>query len=338
MSRNMIEIDGSYGEGGGQIVRTAVTLSAAAGKNIKIYNIRKNRPVPGLKHQHVKTLETAACLCNADVTGLFLNSSNIGFFPGEIKGGCFRANIGTAGSITMLLQCIMPLATQTTEDIQLEITGGTDVAWSPTIDYLKYVTVPALSKMGYSCDINTIRRGYYPAGMGIVHANLKPSKLHHFDFSSSKPAVSKVSGISHCSNLPEHIVQRQADSAAQYLNTQNVDSTIRTEVLNNPSTGTGITLWKGHFGSSALGKRGLPAEKVGKTAAKNLIMELESDATVDVHLADQLIPYMGLFPGCSYTARELTQHTKTNIWVTEQFLDVKFNITKENNLYRVCSC
>ncbi|MFP4654938.1 MAG: RNA 3'-terminal phosphate cyclase [Methanohalobium sp.] len=334
----MIKIDGSYGEGGGQIVRTAVALSAATGKNIKIHSIRKNRPNPGLKHQHVKTLETATRVCNAEVTGVSLNSSSVEFFPGDIKGSCFRVDIGTAGSITLLLQCIMPLVTQTAEDIQLEITGGTDVAWSPTIDYLKYVTVPALSKMRFSCDINTIRRGYYPVGMGVVHANLKPSKLHKFDFTSYRPSISKISGMSHCSNLPEHIAQRQKKSASQHLNTRNFDSDILTEVLNNPSTGTGITLWRGFFGSSELGKRGLPAEKIGKKAAENLTMELESEATVDIHLADQLIPYMGLFPGCSYTVRELTKHTKTNIWVTEQFLDVNFKIIKENNLFWVSSC
>jgi RNA 3'-terminal phosphate cyclase (ATP) len=333
----MIEIDGSYGEGGGQIVRTAIALSATTGKNVKIYNIRKFRSNPGLKQQHIKTLETAARICNAQIDGEYLGSLGISFFPGEIMGGYFDVDIKTAGSITLLLQCIMPLVLKSNEDIQFKITGGTDVAWSPTIDYLIHVTVTALSKMGYTCDIKNIRRGYYPKGMGVVYANLKPKKLHKFDFSYQKSTVPRIYGISHCSNLPEHIAQRQAESATYHLNYKNFDCNIATDVTNTLSTGTGITLWKNFCGGSALGKRGFPAEDVGKKAANNVSVELESGADVDINLADQLIPYMGLVPGCSYTVRDITQHTKTNIWVTEQFLDVEFNIMEENGLFRVTS-
>ncbi|MGP8337946.1 MAG: RNA 3'-terminal phosphate cyclase [Methanosarcinaceae archaeon] len=325
----MIEIDGSYGEGGGQIVRTAVSLSAITGKEIKVYNIRKNRPESGLKPQHLKAIETAAMLCDADVTGLSIGSTGIKFSPLELKGGNYEIDIGTAGSISLLLQCIMPIAACAPDDTELAITGGTDVAWSPPIDYLKYITARALSKMGYDCEIELVARGYYPKGRGRVFVNLKPSRLKKFNFTAEK---GKVYGISHCSNLPEHVASRQADSAASLIREAGFKCEINTECVTCRSTGSGISLWHGLAGGSALGKRGLPAREVGINAAGEILTELWSGASVDVHLADQLIPYMGLcngnFGSGSYIVRELSKHTLTNIRVTEQFLDVKFNVKK----------
>lgn len=328
----MIKIDGSYGEGGGQIVRTAVALSAVTGEEVCVKNIRKNRPEPGLKAQHVKAIQTAALICDAYVTGLSLQSTRISFSPKEIRGGKHEIDIGTAGSISLLLQCLMPAAAHARDELELIIRGGTDVAWSPPIDHLINVTNNALSKMGYDCEIEVLARGYYPKGGGCVRARIEPSELKCYDFTMEK---CQISGISHCSNLPEHVAKRQADSAAESVNAAGFGCQINTEYAQHISTGSGITLWCGLLGGSALGKRGLPAEKVGRSAAKELLTELESGASVDVHLADQLIPYMGLSGGGSYTVRELSQHTRTNIWVTEQFLDVVFKIQKRGKLVEV---
>ncbi len=328
----MVEIDGSYGEGGGQIVRTAVALSAVTGEDVKVTNIRKNRPEPGLKAQHLKAIQTAALICDADVTGLSLHSTGISFSPEEIRGGKHEIDIGTAGSISLLLQCLMPAAAQARGELELTITGGTDVAWSPSIDYLRNVTNTALSKMGSDCEIEVLARGYYPKGGGRVRARISPSELKGYDFTMEK---CKISGISHCSNLPEHVAKRQADSASESVKFAGFGCHIDTEYAQQFSTGSGITLWCGLLGGSALGKRGLPAEKVGRSAAVELLTELGSGASVDVHLADQLIPYMGLSGGGSYTVRELSQHTRTNIWVTEQFLGVVFNIQKRGKLVEV---
>jgi RNA 3'-terminal phosphate cyclase (ATP) len=328
----MIEIDGSYGEGGGQIVRTAVALSAVTGEDVKVTNIRKNRPEPGLKAQHLTAIRTAALICDANVTGLSLHSTDISFSPGEIRGGKHEIDIGTAGSISLLLQCLMPAAVHAGDELELTITGGTDVAWSPSIDYLRHVTNSALSRMGYDCEIVTLARGYYPKGGGCVRARIGPSELKGYDFTVEK---CQISGISHCSNLPEHVAKRQADSAAELVNAAGFGCHIDTECAQQFSTGSGITLWSGLLGGSALGKRGLPAEKVGRSAAEELLTELRAGASVDVHLADQLIPYMGLSGGGSYTVRELSQHTRTNIWATEQFLDVFFNIQKRGKLVEV---
>lgn len=332
----MMEIDGSYGEGGGQLVRTAVALSAVTGKAVKVTNIRKNRPNPGLKPQHLKALETAARICEARVSGLFQGSTEFSFAPVEIKGGKYQIDIGTAGSISLLLQCLMPALPFAGEKLELTVRGGTDVAWSPTIDYLQHVTLGALEKMGYSGRVKVHERGYYPKGGGAVSATFEPCKLQGFHFKSPKSELKmEVHGTSHSSNLPSHVAERQAEAAKTLLLEAGYLPEIETECLEAFSTGSGITLWTGFFGGSALGKKGLPAEKVGSQAAREILPELRSKAAVDVHLADQLIPYMALAGSSSYTVRELSLHAKTNIWVTEQFLDVKFRISEKAGLIEV---
>jgi len=328
----MLEIDGSYGEGGGQLVRTAVALSAVTGKGIRVTNIRKKRPNPGLKQQHLKSLETAAKICQAQISGLFPGSTELSFVPVEIKGGKYDIDIGTAGSITLFLQCIMPALPFAKEEVELTIKGGTDVAWSPTMDYLQHVTFSALKQLGYSGSVTLKKHGYYPKGGGKVSAYFKPCRLQGFHFLKEEE---KIKGISHASNLPAHVPLRQAEAASTRLMEAGYPSQIETQSFEAFSTGSGITVWTGYMGGSALGKRGLPAEKVGKDAADEIILELRAGASVDTYLADQLIPYMALAGNSSYTVRELSLHTKTNIWVTEQFLDVNFRIEKKEGLFEV---
>ncbi len=328
-----MRIDGSYGEGGGQILRTAVALSAVTGEPVEIINIRKTRPKPGLAVQHVKAVESLASICEAEVIGCEFQSTSLTFEPGKIKGGEYEIDIGTAGSISLFLQCLMPAAMHASGPLKIRITGGTDVQWSPSIDYHRFVTLGALSRIGYECELTLIRRGYYPRGGGCVEVIITPSRLEKTSFDGN--TCSCVEGISHSSNLPSHVAERQAASARKALQDANYDCRISNEVNDYPSTGSGITLWCGTMGGSALGKPGLRAEKVGECAAKAIIPELESGAGVDVYLADQLIPYLALAGGGSFTTRMITPHTKTNIWVTEQFLDVKFKIEKESGLFRV---
>lgn len=328
----MLEIDGSYGEGGGQLVRTAVALSAVTGKEIRIKNIRKNRENPGLKQQHLKALETAAQICDARVSGLSPGSTEISFVPVEIKGGKYNIDIGTAGSISLLLQCLMPALPFAKEKIELTVTGGTDVAWAPTVDYLQQVTLRAFERLGYSSNITLKEHGYYPKGGGKVLASFEPCKLHGFDFLKEEK---DIKGISHASNLPAHVHERQAETAKMELQEAGYLADIESKSFNAFSTGSGITLWAGYKGGSSLGKKGLPAEKVGKQAAQEIIRELRTNAAIDIHLADHLIPYMALAGNSSFTVRELSLHTATNIWVTEQFLDVKFRIEEKEGLFEV---
>ncbi|MCZ7400460.1 MAG: RNA 3'-terminal phosphate cyclase [Candidatus Methanoperedens sp.] len=330
----MIELDGSYGEGGGQILRTAVALSAVTGKEVKIDNIRRARPKPGLSAQHVKAVESVARICEAHIEGCRMQSTRMHFAPGKIKGGNYEMDIGTAGSISLFLQCFMPAAMHAPCAVRIKITGGTDVQWSPSIDYLRYVTIGALSRMGYDCDLRLIRRGYYPRGDGCVEAVINPSSLKKASFDTN--SCNLVEGVSHSSGLPAHVAERQAIASQKKLQENGFDARISLEVKDYASTGSGITLWCGAVGGSALGKPGLIAEKVGDGAAGSILSELSSGAGVDIFLADQLIPYIALAGGGSFTTRIITPHTKTNIWVTEQFLPVKFKIEEmETGLFRV---
>jgi len=341
----MIEIDGSFGEGGGQIVRTAVALSAVTGKPVRITKIRQGRPKSGLAAQHARAITALAGLCDARTSGVTPGSSEIAFSPGEIRGGRHRVEIGTAGSVTLLMQCLLPALLQADAPSSLQIQGGTDVNWAPAIDYFKNVFLPALSSFGARVSLEVLQRGYYPRGQGEVLLQVEPAKLKAaqlegpaYDTGQSiqnnRSLQSTVQGLSHCSNLPEQVAARQAESAAEVLQQAGFSAQISCEVLGLPSMGSGITLWSGCKGVSSLGERGLPAEKVGRRAAEDLILELRSAACVDVHLADQLIPYLALAGG-SYTVREISLHTRTNIWTAAHFLDAKIEIKEEKGLFRI---
>ena len=322
----MIEIDGSFGEGGGQIVRTAVALSAVTGKPVRIARIRQGRPKPGLAPQHAWAILALAELCDAKTSGIAPGSSEITFVPGEIRGGSHKVKIGTAGSVTLLMQCLLPALLKTDVPASLEVHGGTDVQWAPTVDYFRKVFLPALECFGARVSLEVRQRGYYPKGQGSVLLKVDPAKLKAAHLSGMTRET--VLGISHCSNLPEHVARRQAEAASKELQDFGYEARIALEALRLPSMGSGITLWSGYKGASHLGERGLPAETVGKKAAEALILELKSGASVDVHLADQLIPYLALAGG-SYTSREISLHARTNIWTAEHFLERKISVSGE---------
>lgn len=322
----MIEIDGSFGEGGGQIIRCAIAFSAIFKKDIKIVNIRKNRPKPGLAAQHLMAIRAVSLLTDAEVYGLELGSTEVSFFPKKINSGNFEVDIGTAGSIALVVQCLMPVAVFAKDRVSIDIKGGTDVSWSPTIDFLRYVLYPALETFGVESKIELIKRGYYPKGGGHVKVTINPSSLIGSKLNSEKI---KVKGISHSSRLPKNIAYRQAKAAKKYLNQQGLESEIDVECDDYISIGSGITLWAGYKSGSSLGKKKKPSETVGKEAAEMLISEIKSNSSVGEYLSDQLIPYMALAKGQSeFSVKRLTEHTKTSIWVTEKFLDVTFRVTK----------
>jgi len=349
----MLTIDGSFGEGGGQILRTSVAMAAITETPVRIRNIRSNRPNPGLSAQHLTAIKAVASLTDAEVSGLTLRSTEVTFAPGAIRGGTYRLDIGTAGSISLLLQCLIPVALHSSETVLFDITGGT-VNWSPPIDYLRHVTLPALALAGCGVAIKVLRRGYYPRGGGQIRAVITPSRISGVDF--EKMDANTVYGCSHASRLPAHVAKRQRDAAATRLEAHGYVADIVTERKpvapegskggrgskngkgyrgGSGSTGSGITLWCGLTGGSALGARGKPAEVVGSDAADSIIGELDSGASVDVYLADQLIPHMAIARSGSFTVRELSLHTKTNIWVCEQFTDAKFEIEPLDQKIRV---
>lgn len=319
----MIEIDGSFGEGGGQIVRTAVALSAVTGKSVRITRIRAGRRNPGLSPQHVTAILALAKVAEAEIEGARSRSSEIIFRPGEVRGGRHEVDIGTAGSITLLMECLLPALIFADSPTVLIVRGGTDVKWSPPIDYLLQVALPALAEFGVRCRLTCERRGYYPKGGGVATLEVAPGRLTRADLSAVEHGL--VEGVSHSSNLPEHVAKRQSEAAVEVLKRADFDAEIRCETNALSSTGSGITLWSGRKGASALGERGLPAEKVGASAAGAMVVELRSKTAVDRYLADQLVPYLALAGG-SYTAPEVSKHASTNIWTATRFLDVDISV------------
>nr|WP_245597031.1 RNA 3'-terminal phosphate cyclase [Methermicoccus shengliensis] len=331
----MLELDGSYGEGGGQILRTAIALSAITGQPLRLYNIRKGRRSEGLAPQHLKAVQTAAHITDARVDGLKLHSTELFFHPTCIHPLNGEVDIGTAGSITLLLQCILPILLHAPKSSSFTVRGGTDVEWSPSWDYFEHITLAALGQMGASVEAGLLMRGYYPEGGGVVSMKVSPSHIHisprEFERSDAP-----IAGNVHSFALPSHVPERIRDAAATFLMQHGHPAHIALEHTRARSVGCGITLWSGLLGACALGRRGLPAERVGRMAASQLLKEIKSGASVDVHLADQLIPYMALSGGGEFVVREITEHTRTNVWTVQHFVDVECTIERTNELYRVC--
>lgn len=328
----MIEIDGSYGEGGGQILRSAVAVSAITGTAVKIINIRKNRPRPGLSIQHIKSIELVGQMAGAEIEGLSPGSTMISFTPSKISGGKYSLDIGTAGSISLVLQSVTPVAAFAPSPVTIKVIGGTDVRWSPTIDYFKHVTLPALGMFGFRGSLNLQSRGYFPVGGGCVTVDIEPSDLRGAVLDEHRDGP--VKGVSATSNLPPHVSRRQEGAARKYLESVGMEvGEIALDVRNDLSTGSSITLFSGFHGGSALGERGLPAEKVGTEAAINLANCLESAAAVDPFLCDQLVTFMALSKGSSRIATSsVTSHAVTNMWIMEKLTGRRFTVEKNRNI------
>lgn len=341
----MFEIDGSQKSGSGTILRLSVALAAIRGEPLHICNIRQSRPQPGLKPQHLEAVLTAAKLCNAEVKGATLGSRELWFTPHEIQGGKFEAEIGTAGSIPMLLMTVIPMCLFAKDTVRLHVTkGGTDTTHAPTINYLRNVFLTALKRMGADAEITVHKYGYYPKGMGEVSLKVKPTRSLKPIRLESFGALQSVKGVSVCTFLADRrVAERQANTAKEYLSAKGIASDIL--VVNDTSNplqkGSSIALWAetdtgAIVGADAIGELGKTSEKVGEEAAEKLHTELSAKPTVDVYLADMLVPYMALAQGNSaYLTREVTEHLEANIWLAEKMLNAKFHTTKVGALYRI---
>jgi len=330
------EIDGSFGEGGGQILRTSITLSVILNKPIKIKNIRSKRNNPGLKPQHITAVKLLADMCEAEVQNLQVGATWITFKPGQKLRSSLKLDVGTAGSIPLILIAAIPAASLNGVGCELEIKGGTDVKWSPTIDYFQYLVLPAFKFLGMDCTIDVAKRGYFPRGGGIVKAYIKPlNKLKPLNLVSR--SNSSISGISICSNLPMSVAERQIKSALERLSEQSVRlSNIVIDVADAITPGSSITLYsvsKGSFlGADNIGERGKPAEKVGKQVAQLFLKEYFSEAPIDMHLGDILATPLFLAAGESkFKVSSLTPHMSTNLQVASLFTGRKYYIDRHNN-------
>jgi RNA 3'-terminal phosphate cyclase (ATP) len=328
-------------EGGGQIVRTSLALAALTGEEVRVVRIRDKRPNPGLQAQHVTAIRALASICNAETQGLQQRSRELSFKPRSHVGGHFSFDVGTAGSIPLILQALMPSAAFAPEQVEFDLTGGTDVRWSPPIDYVRLVVLPVFQLMGYRASLRMARRGHYPKGGGKVVMTIEPPRaLSSIKLLEAGP-WGQVEGISHCVKLPSHVAQRQAAAAKQKLSSkgfEDVNVAIETYPPDRDphfAPGSGITLFAKSpsgavIGADSLGERGKAAEVVGEEAANNLLRELEAHAPVDRHMGDILIPYMAMGEGRSeISVSEITMHTLTNIHVAEMITDVKFEVQGE---------
>ncbi len=335
----MIEVDGSFGEGGGQILRTTLALAAVLNREVRIYNIRAGRSEPGLRPQHLTAVRAIAEICSASLEGLEVGSTEFVFRPGTRKSGQFRFDIGTAGSITLVLQNLMPVFTFLRGRVEIDITGGTDVKWSPPVDYVRLVTLPTLAKMGYQGTLQVARRGYYPKGGGKVRFEAVPQTILNPITELERGEVIKVIGVSHSVGLPRHVAERQAAAAERVVLERGLPAPqIAIDISQGESglgPGSGIVLCAltsrgGVLGADCLGERGKPAEEVGSTAGKMLVEELDSNGFLDRHMGDMIIPYMSLAEGISeISVTCVTQHTITNVKVAEQVAGVHFDSVGE---------
>lgn len=338
----MIEVDGSILEGGGQLLRVSVALSAVTGTPIKVFNIRAKRSKPGLRPQHLSAAEAVTRLVKGKAEGLYVGSREIEFVPSSVEAGDLEIDVGTAGSTSLVLQAMMPAMAFAPGPTSVVIKGGTNNPMAPPIDFLERVLFPTLRKIGVSASLELVRRGFYPRGQGAVKVKMKPvatlSPLTLTEFGE----VRRVMGLAYSSRLPDHIPSRMASASESTLRRAGFsDVRVDREVLQQGDPrcavdpGCGVILVAelssgGVVSGDALGVRGKPAEDVGGEAARKLIGQLEVRAPVDRHLGDQLAVWLGLVEGSSeIRVSELTLHTLTCVKVIHDIVGVRFTVEGE---------
>ena len=323
----MIEIDGSHGEGGGQLLRMAVALAAVTRTPVTVDRIRAGRPNPGLAPQHVTAIRAVAELASAEVEGLEAGSARVTLRPGDLVGGDHAFDVGSAGSVTLVLQSCLPVAFAAAESTHLRVVGGTDVRWSPPLDAFARVFLPWIRRLGGQADLLSHRRGYYPRGGGEVELAVQPTSTWSPIQLSDPGALERVRGIAHVSNLSEDIPKRMKHAALRRLHGVQ-DAKIEERVYPSEDAvgqGGALVLWaeREHtlLGADSLAVRGKSSERVGEEAAESLEAEILSGATVDAHTADRIVTFLALADRPSaFMVREVGGHLRTMAWLIPQFL------------------
>ena len=308
----MYEVDGS--DGGGQIVRTAVSLSALSGEPVRIENVREARPTPGLRAQHLAAVEAVAALCDATVEGASVGSETLTFRPNDLVSRDVSVDVGTAGSVSLVFDAVLPLAVGLDAPIAVTVTGGTDVKWSPPLDYVRYVKLPVLSDIGLDASIHLDRRGFYPAGGGRATLRVRPASLSPL----SLDVRGELEGIDVYSTATSslaaaRVANRQATAVADSLDDVSVRRVVDYVDADSPGSVVVIVATYEHTraGHTALGEPGRPSEAVGTAAAKRFTAFDNGTAVVDAHLADQLVVFLALAGG-TVSAPRITDHVRTN--------------------------
>ncbi|MDD5337047.1 MAG: RNA 3'-terminal phosphate cyclase [Candidatus ainarchaeum sp.] len=308
----MIEIDGSYGEGGGQIIRTALSLASITKKSVLVRNIRANRPNPGLAAQHLTAARAVRSICRGTLSHCEIGSTEFSFEPGEIVGGKYDFNIGTAGSTVLVAQTLLPLLLSASKPSVVRIIGGTHVMKSPSYDYFEKVFMPAIALFGAKAGCRLIKSGYFPKGGGEMELEAQPSRLSG---NSAWLREESTSVLIRLSGLPLSIGVRE-----KKVFVQNDIGHVRIfEEEGEPANA--ILAWSGFLGSYALGEKGRRAEQVAQECLDALLLEKRAGSDVDCHLADQLLIYAALSDGGSrFKTSSTTTHSETNAYVISRFL------------------
>jgi len=327
----MLHLDGSYGEGGGQILRTALALAAVMGVPVRIERIRAGRAKPGLRPQHLTAVEALARSSQAEVTGAFLGSQTLTFKPGAPQGGRYlfdvAAKTGSAGAVSLIAQALLPPLLMARTPSTVILKGGTHVPWSPPVHYLSQVFLPALAELGATVGLTLERWGWYPKGGGEVSLKITPARtLTGVEWGTPAAPVA-FQALSAAVKVPEHVARRQATRLTARLK----DSVpVEISPASGLDPGSFVFLWGPRAGFSALGARGKPAEQVADEVADAYLAFRASGAAVDPHLADQMLLYLALARGRSrFTTAAVTSHLLTNVWVIEQFLGPTFEVRGE---------
>ena len=339
----MIDIDGAQKSGSGTIVRFAVGLATLLSEELHLTNIRAKREKPGLRPQHLKSIQAVQKICQGTLTGGEVGSSEIRFRPGgEVKGGYYEWDIGTAGSTTLLAMTLLPAACFSKGAIRFKISGGLFQDFAPSTYHMHYVFLPVLNKMGINAKLSIIRPGYVPRGGGIIEVKVEPltEKIKPIRLPNQGEVVG-IEGVALSSHLKERRVsERMVEKCNQVLKSSGYRAQIEAvydtlafqrgaALAVYAETNTGCII-----GADRAGEPRRTSEDIAKYVARNLVEDLAAGATVDRYLADQLIFYAALADGVSeYRIPRLTEHVETNLWLVETILGVKTEV--DNNLVRI---
>lgn len=323
-----LRIDGSRGEGGGQILRTALTLGVVTGRRLHFVRIREGRPQPGLRAQHLASIEAAASISAAAVEGARIGSREVRFDPGPVRPGRYRFRIGTAGSASLVIQTVaLPLA-MAPGPSEVEVTGGTHVSWSPSAHYVRWHWAPFLSRIGVEVEVETEAVGFFPRGGGRLVARVGGGGRPRPWTAPERGALREARGEVTIARLPGSIADRIVREADRLLSRQRIRADLEVREVSSPGPGVAFDILARfepsgggagpegegvRFAATALGRRGLPAERLAAGAVGDLVKFLEGGATVDRHLADQAVGPLSVAPGTSrMRTAAVTRHLMTN--------------------------
>lgn len=334
----MIELDGSFGEGGGQILRTALSLSLCTGSPFVIDRIRAGRQKPGLLRQHLTAVQAAQAIGSAGVEGATLGSQRLEFRPAALRGGDYRFAIGTAGSCTLVLQTLLPALLRADGPSTVTISGGTHNPAAPPADFLQQAFLPLLGRMGVETSLEVLAHGFFPAGGGELRLRITPTPTLSPLHLPERGATGETRAESWISGVPGHVAERELATVRQRLGLTEVQCAVRTpERRQGPGNVLLVFVPSAAVCEvfSGFGEHGVSAERVANGVCREVQAYLASGASVGEHLADQLLLPMALAGGGSFTAATISSHCRTNMAVIERFLPVKFRVSEGDGWQRV---